>query len=232
MIHPLVPFRIRGAIWYQGESNRRRAYQYRKLFPTLIRFWRQVWDQGNFPFYFVQLAPYRYDDPDGSDSAELREAQLMTLSLPNTGMAVTMDIGNPGDIHPKNKQDVGKRLALWALAKTYGKKGIVHSGPIYRSMKVKGDKIYLSFRHTGSGLMVKGDSLTHFKVAGKDKIFVDARAVIEGNSIKVWSEGVPAPVAVRYAWTNAAEPNLFNKEGLPASSFRTDDWPGVTHKAR
>jgi len=231
MIAPVIPYAIKGAIWYQGESNVSRAYQYRKLFPAMIKNWRKDWKQGDFPFYYVQIAPYNYGKKRASE--ELREAQRLTLALKNTGMAVTMDIGNPKNIHPKNKLDVGKRLALWALAKDYGKKKIVYSGPLYRSMKKQGDKIRLYFNHTGSGLTTKdGKELTHFTIAGEDKNFVPAKAAIDGKTIIVSSEDVKKPVAVRYAWSNAAQPNLANKEGLPASSFRTDKWPGKTHNEK
>ncbi len=227
MLAPVIPYGIRGAIWYQGESNRMRAHQYRRLFPAMIKNWRDDWGQEDFPFYYVQIAPVRSSRPH-SQAGELREAQMMTLAVANTGMAVTMDIGNVKNIHPKNKQDVGQRLALWALAKTYGHEGVVYSGPIYKSMKVEGGKVRLQFDHVGSGLMAKGGALTHFVIARADKEFVEAKAVIEGDTVVVWSEEVVNPAAVRYGWASDAEPNLFNKEGLPASSFRTDDWPGVT----
>ena len=230
MIAPLIPYGIQGAIWYQGESNAGRAYQYRKLFPDMIKNWRQDWGEGQFPFLFVQLANFMKTRPEPGDSAwaELREAQLMTLSLPNTGMAVIIDIGEADDIHPKNKQDVGKRLALWALAKTYGK-DIVYSGPIYKSMKVDDGKIILSFDHVGGGLIAKGDEqLKGFAIAGADRKFVWADAKIEGDTVVVSSENVSEPVAVRYAWADNPVCNLYNKEDLPASPFRTDDWPGVT----
>jgi len=234
MVAPLIPYAIRGVIWYQGESNVARAYQYRKLFPALINSWRKAWGQGDFPFLFVQLANYleRRQEPTESAWAELREAQLLTLkTVPNTGMAVAIDIGEANDIHPRNKQDVGKRLALAALAIAYGQK-IVYSGPIYRSMKIEGNKIRLFFDHVGSGLVAKGDKLVGFAIAGKDRKFVWANAKIEGNTVVVWNEQVPEPVAVRYAWADNPECNLYNKEGLPASPFRTDDWPGVTVKNR
>ena len=227
MIAPLIRYGIRGAIWYQGESNVERAYQYRRLFPAMIQNWRNDWQQGDFPFYFVQIAPFKYVQP--MVAAELRQAQLMTmLSAANAGMAVTMDIGDPNDIHPKNKQDVSRRLALWAMAKTYGCKGIVYSGPVYKAMKIEGNRIRLFFDYVGSGLVAKGSELTHFEIAGSDKQFVEAKAVIDGNTIVVFSDKVTEPVAARFAWSNTAIPNLFNKEGLPASPFRTDDWPGVT----
>ena len=226
MIAPVVPLAIKGAIWYQGESNAYRAYQYRTLFAAMIKDWRKKWKRGDFPFYYVQIAPYKYGD--ATPSEELREAQLLTLNTKNTGMAVTWDIGNIDDIHPRNKQDVGKRLALWALAKDYGHKDIVYSGPLYKSMKVEGNKIRLLFDHVGGGLIAKDGPLTHFTIAGDDKKFTPAQAVIDGDTIVVSSEEVKKPAAVRFAWSNTAEPNLFNKEGLPASSFRTDDWPPKT----
>jgi sialate O-acetylesterase len=236
MIAPLIPYRIRGVIWYQGEDNALRAWQYRKLFPVMINSWRNEWGQGEFPFYYVQIAPFDYSIFDKSLSEpicpELREAQMMAMIVPNTGMAVTMDVDDTNNIHPKNKQDVGKRLALWALAKTYGQKGIVYSGPLYKEMKMESSKIRISFDYVGSGLMSKGDRLTHFTIAGQDREFVEADAQIDGNTIVVSSEKVKNPVAVRFAWSNTAVPNLFNKEGLPASSFRTDNWPCVTANRR
>ena len=228
-LRPIIPFGIRGAIWYQGETNAGRAYQYRHLFPLMIDVWREKWSQGDFPFYFVQLANFmgRADQPGESAWAELREAQSMTLSTPNTGQAVTIDIGDAQDIHPKNKQDVGKRLALWALKKDYGK-DVVYYGPKYKSMAKDGAKIVLSFDHVGSGLMAKGGQLKGFAIAGADKKFVWADAKIEGDKVVVSSPQVQDPVAVRYAWANNPECNLYNKEDIPASPFRTDAWPGVT----
>jgi sialate O-acetylesterase len=230
MIAPLIPYGINGAIWYQGESNAGRAYQYRKIFPAMIQNWRKDWGQGDFSFLFVQLANWREIKPEPveSDWAELREAQLMTLDLPNTGMAVIIDIGDADDIHPKNKQDVGKRLALWALAKNYGK-GIVYSGPLFKRMNIEGNKAILSFDHVGGGLIAKGDeSLKGFAIAGADRKFVWAEAEIEGDKVIVSSNEVSAPVAVRYAWADNPVCNLYNAEELPASPFRTDDWPGIT----
>jgi sialate O-acetylesterase len=220
MIYPFIPFTIRGAIWYQGESNAGAPVQYQTLFPAMIKSWRDAWGLGDFPFYYVQIAPIGYD----VNSAYLREAQFMTLSIPNVGMAVTMDISNIYDMHPKNKLDVGERLALWALAKDYGQKGLVYSGPVYKGMKIEGNKIRLSFDYIGSGLMAKDGPLTHFKIAGADKNFVDATATIEGDTIVVSSDKITSPAAVRFAFSNNDEPNLCNKEGLPASSFRTDRW--------
>jgi len=226
MIAPIIPFGIRGVIWYQGESNRTRAEQYRKLFPAMIQDWRTRWELGDFPFYFVQIAPYRYGNDTG-EAAELREAQTMTLSLPNTGMCVTMDIGNPADIHPTNKQTVGARLARWALARDYGR-DVVPSGPMYRTMVVVGDEARLHFGYADGGLSALGGVPTHFTVAGDDHVFHSATARIEGETVVVRSVAVPHPRAVRYAWGAADEPNLKNAAGLPAPSFRTDDWPMVT----
>jgi len=225
MVHPIVPFAIRGALWYQGESNRGEGMMYFEKKKALINGWRKVWGQGDFPFYFVQLAPFRY----GGDVLALPmiwEAQTACLSIPNTGMAVTVDIvDNIKDIHPINKQDVGKRLALWALAKTYGRTDLVYSGPLYKSMSVEDGKVRIRFDHVGGGL-VSGDGkpLTHFQIAGADKAFVDAQASIDGETVVVSADGVTAPVAVRFAWHQEAQPNLKNKEGLPASPFRTDRW--------
>jgi len=230
MIAPLIPYGIQGAIWYQGESNASRAYQYRKLFPAMIKNWRSDWSQGDFPFLFVQLPNFKAVNPQPSESdwAELREAQLMTLALPNTGMAVIIDIGQADDIHPKNKRDVGKRLALWALAESYGEE-LVCSGPIYKSMKAEGDKIVLQFDHVGGGLVARaGGALKGFAIAGADRKFVWAGARIDGNTVVVSSDQVSEPAAVRYAWADNPVCNLYNKEGLPASPFRTDDWPGIT----
>jgi sialate O-acetylesterase len=229
MIAPLIPFAIRGAIWYQGESNIPHAYQYRTLFPAMIRNWRTDWGQGDFPFLFVQIAPFRYDSLDPACWPELCEAQAMTLQkVPNTGMAVTTDIGDLKDIHPKNKQDVGKRLALWALAKTYGKE-IVYSGPLYKSMAVEGNKIRLQFDYVGGGLISRdGKPLTDFTIAGADQKFVPATAEIDGASIIVSSPEVAEPAAVRFDWRDDATPNLSNKEGLPTGPFRTDSWKGLT----
>jgi sialate O-acetylesterase len=230
MLAPLAPYAIKGAIWYQGESNATRAYQYRRLFPTMISDWRALWGQGDFPFLFVQLAAF---GPNGSklgesDWAELREAQLMTLSASQkTGMALAIDVGNIGDIHPRNKQPVGSRLALSARAVAYGEK-IVHSGPVYKSMKIEGDKVALSFNHTGGGLEARDGELKGFIIAGEDQIWREAKAEIKGKRVILYSSDVSKPVAVRYGWMKFPTCNLYNKEGLPATPFRTDDWPGVT----
>jgi len=224
MIAPLIPFGLRGFLWYQGESNRERGLQYRTLFPAMINDWRSRFGQGPLPFYFVQIAPYSYGGDQGQ-AAELREAQLMTLSLKNTGMACTMDIGNPRDIHPKSKQEVGRRLALWALALEYGKKDVVYSGPLYKSMTIEGKTIRIHFDHADGLVARGGPPPSHFTIAGADGKFVPAVARIDGKTIVVSSRQVPQPAAVRYGWGAADEPNLFNGGGLPASSFRTDDLP-------
>jgi sialate O-acetylesterase len=228
MIKPLVPFAIRGAIWYQGEANVRRAEQYAKLFPAMITDWRKSWGQGDFPFLYVQLAPFRYARSDPAECAELWEAQFKTLALPNTGMAVTTDIGDVKDIHPRNKQETGRRLSLWALAAVYGK-DIVYSGPLYDSMQVEGDTIRISFKHTGDGLKSSdGNALTYFTIASEEGEFVSATATIDGDTVVVHSDEVAKPAHVRFAWTDTAEPNLVNDAGLPASPFRTDSRKLVT----
>jgi sialate O-acetylesterase len=224
MIAPLVPFHIAGAIWYQGESNIGRSAEYATLFPAMITDWRKHWGIGDFPFYYVQIAPYSYGNNDASFSAYLREAQLKSLSaVKNVGMAVATDIGMEKDIHPTNKQDVGKRLALWALTKTYNKKIDSFSGPLYKSMKIENNRIRLFFDTYGE-LSAREGHLSEFIIAGEDKAFVPASAEIDGDSVVVWSDQVQKPVAVRYAWKNWTTGSLFNKAGLPASSFRTDDW--------
>jgi sialate O-acetylesterase len=226
MIAPFTRFPIKGVIWYQGESNIFRPQEYTILFPALIEDWRKIWGIGDFPFLFVQIAPVeppRTGEPSGNPYwAEIREAQIVGLRLPNTAMVVTIDLGDPdGDVHPKNKQDVGKRLALAALAIAYGRK-IEYSGPMFEKMEVEGNKARIFFTHTGRGLVCKGDKLLGFAIAGEDKKFVWADAKIEGNTVVVWSDKVQKPVAVRYAFENHPICNLYNKEGLPASPFRTD----------
>ena len=233
MIKPLVPYGIRGAIWYQGESNAGRAQQYRRVFPSLINDWRQHWNQGDFPFLFVSLANFTEapEQPGESDWAELREAQTMTLSLPNTGMALAIDIGEAGDIHPRNKQDVGDRLALNALRIAYGK-DVVNSGPMFSSVDFTDDRAVISFTEIGSGLKVNDryGYLKGFAVAGADRKFFWAKAeLLDENKVIVYSDDVPNPVAVRYGWANNPDDlNLYNMEGLPANPFRTDNWPGIT----
>ncbi len=219
MVAPLVPFGIRGAIWYQGESNIGRDQQYRRLFPALIADWRKHWGEGDFPFYFTQIAPFRYPNP--GMAAALRDAQRLALATPNTGMAVTMD-SDSNNLHPHTKQAVGHRLALWALAKTYGRKELVYSGPLYKRMKVEGGKARLYFNHADGGLVSREPVLKHFEIAGADGKFVAARAEIDGETIVVGSTAVPQPVAVRYGWGDTDESSFGNRAGLPAASFRTD----------
>ena len=227
MINPIIPFGIKGALWYQGESNAGQAILYRRLFATMIKDWRARWGEGDFPFFFVQLANFMkvQERPSEGGWAEIRESQMLTLALPHTGMAVINDIGDADNIHPKNKQEVGRRLALIALATEYGQPG-EYSGPLYDSMTVDGNKIRLKFTHVGGGLVVKGDKLGGFAIAGADKKFVWADAQIDGDTVVVSSDQVPAPVAVHYAWANNPVVSLYNKEGLPASSFRSDVPPG------
>jgi sialate O-acetylesterase len=227
---------IRGAIWYQGESNAGRAYQYRDLFPLMIKSWRDEWGQGDFPFYWVQLADFMAEKPEPADSswAELREAQTMTMSkLPNTGEAVIIDIGEGKDIHPKNKQDVGKRLARWALAKDYGVNIPFHS-PQYRSMEKQGSKIVLTIDHVAGGWRpFDVNEPRGFAIAGEDRKFVNASAkILPDGRIEVWSDKVAAPAAVRYAWADNPVCNMYCGAGLPLTPFRTDDWPGVTANAK
>jgi len=227
---------IRGAIWYQGESNAGRAYQYRELFPLMIASWRKEWNQGDFPFYWVQLADFKEEqaEPGESDWAELREAQTMTMSkLPNTGEAVIIDIGEGKDIHPKNKVDVGRRLARWALGKQYGIEIAYHS-PQYKSMEKRDNKIVLTFDHLGAGWRpFDVNKPIGFAIAGEDKKFVWADAkIVEGNKIEVSSAKVASPVAVRYAWADNPVCNMYSVNGLPLTPFRTDDWPGKTIDAK
>ncbi|HUG80732.1 MAG TPA: sialate O-acetylesterase [Bryobacterales bacterium] len=224
MIAPLTPFAIRGALWYQGESDgdSARGYLYRDLFPAMIEDWRRAWARGPFPFLFVQLANFR-PVPEKSEWPELREAQQMTLDLRNTGMAVTIDIGESEDIHPTNKQDVGHRLALAARAVAYGRE-VVHSGPVYRQMTIEGSGARLWFDSVGGGLTAHGGELKDFVIAGPDRQFHAAQARIEGDTIVVSSAKVKTPLAVRYAWHADPKGNLFNRSELPASPFRTDDW--------
>ena len=225
MIKPLLPFSCRGVIWYQGESNVKAPEQYQTLFPAMIQDWRDRWGQGDLPFYFVQIAPFHYKTNPMS-AAFLREAQGMALSLPNTGMVVTMDIGDPTNIHPKVKKPVSERLALLALKHTYGRSKLIASGPVYSEQKIKGKKIRLSFTEIGGGLASRdGEPLTHFTIAGSNGKFVPANAEIDGDTIVVQSPQISKPKAVRFGWGSADMPNLMNKEGLPASSFRTDNYP-------
>lgn len=231
MINPIIPFTIKGVIWYQGESNADRAYQYQELFPLMIKDWRKQWNI-NLPFYFVQLANYTkvINEPAPSDWAELREAQLKTLNLENTGMAVTIDIGDDKDIHPKNKQEVGRRLSLIARANTYGE-AISFSGPIYNEYRIEGNTIRIKFKYVEGGLKIKNsETLKGFEISGLNHKFYWATAEIIGNDVIVSCPSVLNPIAVRYAWSENPVCNLFNSEGLPASPFRTDDWKEVTSK--
>jgi len=256
MVNPIIPYAITGVVWYQGESNAGRSWQYRTAFPLMIESWRSKWGQGVFPFYFVQLANFmaKTSTPGESGWAELRDAQLSTLKLPKTGQAVIIDVGDAGDIHPRNKQVPGERLAAIALANTYGKK-VEFSGPIYKSMKAEDGKIVLNFPHVGGGLVAKPvpdtyvvksatsetapltrnspqSQLEGFAICGADHKWVWADAKIDGDSVVVWSDKVPQPVAVRYAWANNPTCNLYNTEGFPASPFRTDDFPAATAAAK
>lgn len=230
MIAPLIPFAIRGVIWYQGESNAYRASQYQKLFPALISSWRKSWGQGKLPFLFVQLANYHFEP---QVFPELRDAQSSALKLPHTAMAVAIDIGDSSDIHPGNKQEVGRRLALAALKTAYGE-DLEYSGPVYKQMLIEGNRCRLSFEHVAEGLVAKGNkSLEGFTIAGKDRIFKDAMAIIDGDQVLVWNEETEHPVAVRYAWANHPSGcNLYNRveklSYLPASPFRTDNWPDLS----
>ncbi len=236
MVHPLIPFAFRGVLWYQGESNAGRSYQYRKAFPLLINDWRKKWNNPTMPFYYVQLANFNNvgNSNEGCGWAELREAQTMTLSLPNTGMVVTTDIGNPVDIHPTNKQDVGKRLAAIAFNNIYGIK-MQDRGPSYKSMQIKGNEIIVSFDHLGSGLFTteaKGN-IKGFEIAGEDHVFYPAKAFIKGKNIVVSENKVVNPIAVHFGWAgNTTDCNLFNKEGFPAIPFRTDEWKTATKEEK
>jgi len=236
VLKPTIGYGIRGAIWYQGESNAGRAYQYRDLFPLMIKSWRDEWAQGDFSFYWVQLADFMAEKPDPAESswAELREAQTMTMTkLPNTGEAVIIDIGEGRDIHPRDKQNVALRLARWALAKDYGIAVPYHS-PQFKSAEKAGYKMILTFDYVGNGLYAFDVPQPRgFAIAGEDKKFVWAQAnILAPNKVEVWAESVTSPVAVRYAWADNPVCNLFSREGLPVAPFRTDDWDGVTANAK
>ncbi len=228
MIHPLLPYSVKGAIWYQGESNAGRAAEYRTLFPAMIEDWRKAW-KSDLPFFLVQLAPFHAGDADGVHYAELRDAQrYATTKLPNVGMAVITDVGDLFDIHPQNKEPVGQRLALAARAMVYGQK-IEYSGPVYKEMTIDGEKAVLSFDHLGGGLAGRGgNNLNGFTICGDDKYFYPAKASVSGNTVVVSCEKVSKPIAVRYGWNNFPVCNLINRAGLPASPFRTDDFPLTT----
>jgi sialate O-acetylesterase len=227
MIAPLTQFPIRGVIWYQGESNAPRSWKYRALLPALIKCWRDAWKLGDFPFLVVQLPGFEKSatEPTESDWADMREAQLyVSQTVPNVGLAVTTDLGDEHEIHPRRKREVGERLGLAALTRAYGRK-IVDSGPIYERMQIDGDKIILSFKYASKGLEAKGGPLAGFTIAGSDRKFHNAQAKIEGDKVVVWSDQAPHPAAVRFGWSKNPVVNLWNKDGLPASPFRTDDFP-------
>jgi sialate O-acetylesterase len=232
VLKPTIGYGIRGVIWYQGESNAGRAYQYRDLFPLMIKSWRDEWGQGDFSFYWVQLADFMGESsaPRESAWAELREAQTMTMDrLPRTGQAVIIDVGEGKDIHPRNKQDVAQRLARWALARDYGV-GIAFQSPTFKSMQIKGNKVILTFDHVGGELQTFDvQEARGFAVAGSDRKFVPAQARVTGkDTVEVCADSVSTPVAVRYAWADNPVCNVYSSEGLPMTPFRTDDWPGVT----
>ena len=226
MLHPLINYTMKGVIWYQGESNAEKAFLYRSLFPAMVKSWRDDWKQGDFPFYYVQIAPHKGQNPD------IREAQLLSLGkINNSGMVVTTDVGNETNIHPVDKQTVGYRLALIARAKTYGENKLFYSGPVYNHMKVKKDRAQLFFDGVDSGFKKPSEDLKEFEIAGADQLFYPAVAKIDGKTLLVSSSKVKNPTAVRFAWKAVPQPNLFNNENLPASPFRTDDWEvGVQKK--
>jgi sialate O-acetylesterase len=225
LISPISPYSVKGFIWYQGENNVTRYENYRSTFLSVIKTYRKKWGNEKLPFYYVQIAPHEYanrrNQTNGEFAANLREQQRLTLLEENVGMAVTMDIGDSLDIHPKIKKPVGKRLALWALAKDYGYKNLTHSGPLFKEVNFQKGKAIVSFDHIGSGLHGTNKKLKYFEIAGKDKIFQTANAQIKGDKVIVWSKKVPIPLYVRYGWKNFLTPNFFNKEGLPASSFNS-----------
>ena len=226
MIAPLVPYTLKGFIWYQGESNQGRAEEYKTLFPAVIDSWRAQWKNEALPFYYVQIAPFvgyglRTDAAERMTSAELRESQMLTLAKSNVGMAITTDVGDDKLIHPPKKKEVGDRLALWALNKDYGYTDLVHSGPIYKSVRFNKGRALVSFDHAGSGLYCPDNTIKHFEIDGTDGKYYPAKARIIGKEVMVWSNKVPQPKGVRLGWENYFEINLFNKEGLPASSFRS-----------
>ncbi|QTE24446.1 sialate O-acetylesterase [Polaribacter cellanae] len=224
MIYPLKNFNIAGTIWYQGESNRTNAAYYHQAFSMMINSWRDDWKK-DFPFYFAEIAPFNYNSKTNIEAALIREAQLKTMqTVKNTGMVVTNDIGNLKNIHPSNKQEVGRRLALWAMAKTYGVKNIGFSSPIFKSLKIENKKAIITFDFVGEGLKLKGKEAKEFFIAGEDRKFYPAKAKIKGDKVELRSNKVKKPVAVRFAFTETAQPNLYNSYGLPAAAFRTDNW--------
>ena len=224
---PLLNFKIKGMLWYQGESNRLRHDLYTKLMPAFVKDLRSKWDSGEFPFYYVQIAPYKYDGADSTSGARLRDAQTQNMTdIPNSGMVSTLDIGNLNFIHPVDKETVGKRLAWWALGQTYLLKGIDYATPIYKSMEIQEAKIYINFKNADRGISPMWTDLKGFEIAGADKVFYPAKAEIETKTsrLAVTSEKVPNPVAVRYAFKNYCEPSIFGLSGIPVPSFRTDNW--------
>ncbi len=226
MVHPVQGYAIKGVIWYQGESNSAQPKQYADLFPAMIERWRELWGQGNFPFYYVQICPMQnYDKHEGRNTAELREAQLNTMMLvPKTGMVSTVDIGHRWNIHPPEKITIGHRLAYWALNKDYGFKQIQCGGPVYRSMEVRDGSAYLKFLNAPLGIDNMQKEMTAFEIAGPDSVFVPANASIWKQELRVWNDQIKEPIAVRYGWSNWFVGSLYSSGGLPASSFRTDDW--------
>jgi sialate O-acetylesterase len=226
-IAPLVNYTIKGFLWYQGESNRKNADTYVSLMPAFVSDLRNKWNIGEFPFYFVQIAPFTYEGADSTSAARLREVQLQNMSdIPNAGMVTTMDIGHPSFIHPVDKATVGERLALWALGATYGRKGFGYAPPVYQSMEIRGKKVYVDFKSAEKGIYPMWTALNGFEIAGEDKVFYPAKAEIETASTRlvVWNEIITNPVAVRYAYKNYVEASIFGLSGLPVAPFRTDSW--------
>lgn len=221
MIYPLIPYSIKGFLWYQGESDTGNPAVYHHKFERLIHIWRNEWELGDIPFYFVQIAPFNYGNQ--TESVKLREAQFETLRVSNTGMVVTLDIGDPGNIHPANKQEVGRRLAFWASGHTYGQK-LVYSGPLFKSMVVEDDEAIISFDHTADALIIDQPEIQNIQIAGPDRKFYTATVIVESKRLRLSHPKVPNPAAVRYAWDNTSPATLFNSAGLPASSFRSDRW--------
>ncbi|TYA74641.1 sialate O-acetylesterase [Seonamhaeicola marinus] len=227
MVNPLIPYGIKGTIWYQGEGNRWNPEQYSRLFPEMIKSWRAQWNQGNFPFYFVQIAPFGNNIKGW---VGVQQAQLKTmLTTPNTGMAVINDVGYKTRIHPPKKKEVGERLALWALAKDYNIEGFSYSGPVFDTLELKGSKAIIRFKHAPLGLTSLGKPLDHFEIAGTDGVFhpAEAKIIEKGNALQVWSNAVAHPKNVRYGWHSFIEGCLFNVSGLPASAFSTEDWDAI-----
>ncbi|MEW6755448.1 MAG: sialate O-acetylesterase [Candidatus Latescibacterota bacterium] len=228
MVHPLVPFALAGVLWYQGEANGWRGHQYRELLPALVADWRRQWGRPDLPFLFVQLPGFAADWLEPDIWPELREAQLLTWQrVPHTAMVGAIDVGDPQDLHPRRKREVGERLALAALATVYGR-AVEFSGPVFHGLQREERRLRLCFDHAAGGLVCPGDGVAGFTVAGEDRRFMAAQAVVEGETVVVWSQDVAAPVAARYGWSNAPAVSLYNAAGLPASPFRTDAWPGVT----